>query len=70
MEPIKYDQLKLITGQMVGKRPYAVVNIEGAHIEFVANGDKQVFVPTADGRQFPLAIVVYDLGEITERSDY
>ncbi|MGN1219993.1 MAG: type I restriction endonuclease subunit R [Candidatus Cryptobacteroides sp.] len=70
MEPIKYDQLKLITGQMVGKRPYAVVNVEGAHVEFVVDGDKQVFVPTADGRQFPLAIVVYDLGEITERSDY
>lgn len=70
MKPIKYDQLKIITGQMVGKRPYAVVNVEGAHVEFVADGDKQVFVPTADGRQFPLAIVVYDLGEITERADY
>ncbi len=70
MEPIKYDQLRLLTGAYTGKRPYAVVNVENSNVELYLDGDKQVFVQMADGRQFPAAVVVYNLGEIVERSDY
>ena len=70
MEPIKYDQLKLLTGAYTGKRPYAVVNVEDARVELYLDGDEQVYVQMADGRQFPAAVVVYSLGEIVERSDY
>lgn len=70
IEPIRYEQLKLLTGAYSGKRPYAVVNVENAHVEMLVDGDKQVFLRMADGRQFPASIVVYHLGEIVERSEY
>lgn len=70
IEPIRYEQLKLLTGAYTGKRPYAVVNVENAHVEMLVDGDKQAFLNMADGRQFPASVVVYDLGEIVERSEY
>lgn len=66
--PLKYDTLKLITGAYSGKRPYIVVEVLGAEIEYGVddNGDDVLY--EYEGKEYVVARINYTLGKILERS--
>lgn len=68
VKPIGYDALKLCTGAYKGKRPYIIVKIEKAEVEFFddENGEPETY--EYEGKEYLAAQIVYSLGEIIEKS--
>jgi len=66
--PVKYDALKLITGEYKGKRPFVVVEVKDANVYFITdeNGDNRTY--EVNGKQYIMADIDYELGKIIEKS--
>lgn len=67
--PRHYDAIKFLTGAYnKGPRPWALVEIKDANIElFVDENDKFIELEEK-GEPYYMAQIVYDLGEVIERS--
>lgn len=68
--PIKYDALKLLTGEYSGKRPYIIIEVKGAEVEVAEDEDGNEIVYEYNGEPYVVARMNYQLGDILERSDY
>lgn len=69
--PVKYDRIKFLTGAYSGKRPYMVVEVADAQINFIKdeNGEQIIVLDEATGIEFVAAQLDYTLGNIIETSD-
>ena len=69
--PVKYDRIKFLTGAYSGKRPYMVVEVTDAQINFIKdeNGEQIIVFDEATGIEFVAAQLDYTLGKIVEVSD-
>lgn len=66
--PRKYDAIKFVTGAYNKPRPWVLVQVLDANIElFVDENDKFIELEEK-GEPYFMAQIVYDLGEILERS--
>ena len=60
----KYDQIKFVTGQFKGKRPFAIVEVTGAEIVVLVDEHDEPIVYTEDGVECVACEVVYTLGQV------
>ena len=69
--PVKYDYIKFLTGAYSGKRPYMIVEVKDAQINFIKdeNGEQIIVLDEATGIEFIAAQLDYTLGKIIEVSD-
>lgn len=69
--PVKYDYIKFLTGAYSGKRPYMVVEVKDAQINFIKdeNGEQIVVLDEATGIEFVAAQLDYTLGKIIDKFD-
>lgn len=68
--PVKYDAIKFLTGEYKGKRPFIVVNVKGAEVQILTDENGKDVVYIHEGEEYLAAQIVYELGEIIEKSDY
>ena len=69
--PRKYDAIKFVTGAYnVKPRPWILVKVTGANIELFVDEDDNFIELEEKGEPYYMAQVVYDLGEVIERSNY
>lgn len=68
--PIKYDAIKFLTGEYKGKRPYAIVEVKDAEIEFFCDEDGNDITYEYKGETYIMAQIVYDLGKVLETEMY
>ena len=61
-----YDQLKLVTGKYEGKRPYIIVEVKDARVEFLFDENGDFITGTEKGKEYPIAHIVFELGNIVE----
>lgn len=61
-----YDRLKLVTGEYKGKRPYLVVEVKDAHVEFLYDENGDFIIGTEKGKEYAIAHIVFELGNIVE----
>lgn len=68
--PVRYDYIKFLTGAYSGKRPYMVVEVKDAQINFIKdeNGEQIIVLDEATGIEFVAAQLDYTLGRIVEKS--
>ena len=62
--PKKYDQIKFVTGQFKGTRPFAIVEVAGAEIVVLVDEHDEPIVYTEDGVECVACEVVYTLGQV------
>lgn len=67
LKAIKYDALKLLTGAYSGKRPYIIVEVKDANPYIITDEEGSDVVYEYEGKEYLLAEIVYDLGEILEK---
>ena len=67
--PVHYDRIKFLTGAYSGKRPYMVVEVKDAQINFITdeNGEQLIVLDEATGIEFVAAQLDYTLGKIVEK---
>lgn len=68
--PIKYDAIKFLTGEYKGKRPFAVVEVKDAKVQLLTDENGEDIVYEENGIEYILSQIVYELGDIIERSNY
>lgn len=61
-----YDQLKLVTGKYEGKRPYIIVEVKDARVEFLFDENGDFITGTEKGKEYTIAHIVFELGNIVE----
>ena len=66
-EIVKYDALKLITGEQKGTRPYLIVEVKSAQIEVITDEDDNVITYEKDGMTYVMAQIVYKLGKVLDK---
>lgn len=67
--PRHYDAIKFLTGAYnKGPRPWALVEIKDANIELLVDENDKFIELEEKGEPYYMAQIVYDLGEVIERS--
>lgn len=61
-----YDRLKLVTGEYKGKRPYLIVEVKDARVEFLYDENGDFIIGTEKGKEYAIAHIVFELGNIVE----
>lgn len=61
-----YDRLKLVTGEYKGKRPYIVVEVKDARVEFLFDENGDFITGIEKGKEYAIAHIVFELGNIVE----
>lgn len=67
--PVKYDRIKFLTGAYAGKRPYMIVEVVDAQINYIKDeqtGEQIIVLDEATGIEFIAAQLDYTLGKIIE----
>lgn len=67
LKPIKYDAIKLLTGEYKGKRPYAIVEVKGAEVSILTDEDGNDIVYEYQGEEYLAAQIDYTLGKVIEK---
>lgn len=67
LKPIKYDAIKLLTGEYKGKRPYIIVEVKGAEVVLLTDENGNDIVYEYKGEEFLAAQIDYTLGKIIEK---
>jgi hypothetical protein len=68
--PVKYDALKLLTGEYKGKRPYVVVEIAESEVYFLTDKDGQDIILEDEEGEYIATNIEYKLGRIIEKRLY
>lgn len=67
--PRKYDAIKFLTGAYnKGPRPYIIVEVKDANVELFVDENDEFIELEQNGEKYLAARIVYDLGEIIEKS--
>lgn len=66
VKAIKYDAIKFVTGEYKGIRPFAIVEVTGAEIQYFEDEDGELITYETDGVEYVAGQMVYDLGRIIE----
>ena len=66
--PVKYDAIKLLTGEYKGTRPWLLVEVAGADIFIETDEKGEDIVYEEDGKEYVAAGIEYKLGKILDRS--
>lgn len=61
-----YDRLKLVTGEYKGKRPYLIIEVKDARVEFLYDENGDFIIGKKDGKEYALAYIIFELGNIVE----
>ena len=61
-----YDRLKLVTGEYKGKRPYLIVEVKDACVEFLYDENGDFIIGMEIGKEYAIAHIVFELGNIVE----
>lgn len=67
IKPIKYDAIKLLTGEYKGTRPYIIIEVKEADISILTDEDGEDIVCQEKGEEYLAAQVDYTLGAILEK---
>lgn len=67
LKPIKYDAIKLLTGEYRGKRPYIIVEVKDAEASILTDDEGNDIVYTYKGEEYLAAQMDYTLGKILEK---
>ena len=67
LKPIKYDAIKLLTGEYRGKRPYIIVEVKDAEASILTDDEGKDIVYTYKGEEYLAAQMDYTLGKILEK---
>ena len=70
IHPIKYDCIKLLTGEYKGKRPYIIIEIKNAEVQILTDDKGNDIVYKENGEEYLAAQIDYTLGRILEKSNY
>ena len=68
--PVKYDALKLLTGEYKGKRPYAIVEVVDANVYFLTDENGDDIILTDSEGEYTATNIEYSLGKVIEKSEY
>jgi hypothetical protein len=68
--PVKYDALKLLTGEYKDERPYVIVEIKSASIMLLIDEDGNDIICEEDGVEYIATEITYELGNILETQLY
>lgn len=66
VKTIKYDAIKFITGERKGKRPFALVEVKDAELQYFEDEEGELITYEADGVEYVAGQMIYDLGRIIE----
>lgn len=69
LKPIKYDAIKLLTGEYKGKRPYLIVEVKNAEVFIMTDEDGNDIVYNYKGEEYLAAQVDFELGKIIDKSN-
>ncbi|CUQ23181.1 hypothetical protein [Bacteroides thetaiotaomicron] len=61
-----YDRLKLVTGEYKGKRPYLIIEVKDARVEFLYDENGDFIIGKKGGKEYALAYIIFELGNIVE----
>ena len=61
-----YDRLKLVTGEYKGKRPYVIIEVKDARVEFLYDENGDFIISKKGGKEYALAYIIFELGNIVE----
>lgn len=61
-----YDRLKLVTGEYKGKRPYLIIEVKDARVEFLYDENGDFIISKKGGKEYALAYIIFELGNIVE----
>ena len=61
-----YDRLKLVTGEYKGKRPYLIIEVKDARVEFLYDENGDFIISKKGGKEYALAYIIFELGNIAE----
>jgi hypothetical protein len=68
--PVKYDALKLLTGEYKGKRPYVIVRVVDASVYFLSDEEGNDIILRDEEGEYIATNIEYHLGEIIEKRLY
>lgn len=67
LKPIKYDAIKLLTGEYKGKRPYIIIEVKKAEAVILTDENGEDIVYEQNGEEYLAAQMDYTLGKIIEK---
>lgn len=67
LKPIKYDAIKLLTGEYKGTRPHILVEVKNAEVVILTNENGEDIVYTYKGEEYIAAQIGYTLGKVLEK---
>lgn len=67
LKPIKYDAIKLLTGEYKGKRPYIIIEVIDAEVTILIDENGDDIICTDKGEEYIATQMDYTLGKILER---
>lgn len=67
LKPIKYDAIKLLTGEYKGKRPYIIIEVKDAEAVILSDDEGNDIIYEYNGEEYLAAQMDYTLGEILEK---
>lgn len=53
-----YDRLKLVTGEYKGKRPYLIIEVKDARVEFLYDENGDFIISKKGGKEYALAYII------------
>lgn len=67
LKPIKYDAIKLLTGEYKGKRPYIIIEVKDAEAVILTDENGEDIVYEQNGEEYLAAQMDYTLGKVLEK---
>ena len=67
LKPIKYDAIKLLTGEYKGKRPYTIIEVKNAEAVILTDENGDDIVYEYQGEEYLAAQMDYTLGKVLEK---
>ena len=67
LKPIKYDAIKLLTGEYKGKRPYIIIEVKNAEAVILTDENGDDIVYEYQGEEYLAAQMDYTLGKVLEK---
>ena len=65
--PVKYDAIKLLTGEYKDKRPYIIIAVKDTKIYFLQDEKGEDVIYEVDGKEYIASEIEYELGEVIDK---